>query len=211
MYTGFVQRGLPRSSPKNAAAPLYHETTRHVVAWGHGAQGGVRAAPRGAGSGWCAGYRSVVHLRLRWLAAGMRRSPDIGHPRGMMTRRDETRRDEPTSLLYHTTLENRLGLCFCLVRNRSNAMTEPVLFPVSQNNIPTSPLLSTGPSQCTLCNRLVVPFVGFSSVLSWHHPVVTAAKYLGPRRPCGRGCSYLPYCRHKARGWFSSPAASPAR
>ena len=23
MYTGFVQRGLPRSSPKNAAAPLY--------------------------------------------------------------------------------------------------------------------------------------------------------------------------------------------
>ena len=25
MYTGFVQRGLPRSSPKNAAAPLYDE------------------------------------------------------------------------------------------------------------------------------------------------------------------------------------------
>ena len=24
MYTGFVQRGLPHSSPKNAAAPLYH-------------------------------------------------------------------------------------------------------------------------------------------------------------------------------------------
>ena len=26
MYTGFVQRGLPRSSPKNAAAPLYQES-----------------------------------------------------------------------------------------------------------------------------------------------------------------------------------------
>ena len=25
MYTGFVQRGLPRSSPKNAAAPLYDD------------------------------------------------------------------------------------------------------------------------------------------------------------------------------------------
>ena len=25
MYTGFVQRGLPRSSPKNAAAPLYDQ------------------------------------------------------------------------------------------------------------------------------------------------------------------------------------------
>ena len=25
VYTGFVQRGLPRSSPKNAAAPLYHD------------------------------------------------------------------------------------------------------------------------------------------------------------------------------------------
>ena len=24
VHTGFVQRGLPRSSPKNAAAPLYH-------------------------------------------------------------------------------------------------------------------------------------------------------------------------------------------
>ena len=28
MYTGFVQRGLPRSSPKNAAAPLYHEVDK---------------------------------------------------------------------------------------------------------------------------------------------------------------------------------------
>ena len=27
MYTGFVQRGLPRSSPKNAAAPLYNDAS----------------------------------------------------------------------------------------------------------------------------------------------------------------------------------------
>ena len=36
-------------------------------------------------------------------------------------------------------------------------------------------------------------------------------KWIGPRRPCGRGCSCLPYCRHVACGQFSSPAAGPAR
>ena len=29
MHTGFVQRGLPRSSPKNAAAPLYNEKSNY--------------------------------------------------------------------------------------------------------------------------------------------------------------------------------------
>ena len=31
VYTGFVQRGLPRSSPKNAAAPLYKEMSRKLA------------------------------------------------------------------------------------------------------------------------------------------------------------------------------------
>ena len=39
MYTGFVQRGLPRSSPKNAAAPLYKERLRMLVSV-HGPSGG---------------------------------------------------------------------------------------------------------------------------------------------------------------------------
>ena len=30
MYTGFVQRVLPLSSPKNAAAPLYHDIDLHL-------------------------------------------------------------------------------------------------------------------------------------------------------------------------------------
>ena len=39
MYTGFVQRGLPRSSPKNAAAPLYQPpdpTSRFLLQWATG-------------------------------------------------------------------------------------------------------------------------------------------------------------------------------
>ena len=34
MHTGFVQRGLPRSSPKNAAAPLYNPDTIPLVVCG---------------------------------------------------------------------------------------------------------------------------------------------------------------------------------
>ena len=33
MYTGFVQRGLPRSSPKNAAAPLYKKRGEQMATW----------------------------------------------------------------------------------------------------------------------------------------------------------------------------------
>ena len=78
---------------------LLHETIHRFRLPRNQTRGGL-GAWRARGCARCASWcgeqmvRRLVYLRLRWLAAGMRRSPDIRHPREMMTRRDETRRDE---------------------------------------------------------------------------------------------------------------------
>jgi len=109
VHTGFVQRGLPRSSPKNAAAPLYEHTDGAVI-WFKFKPRIVHAAPveeigddeltaAGAGEG-----ASVTHPSKRdsdatpsepsKRAATSTARPEPVHPCGTRTQR--RRRDVTT-------------------------------------------------------------------------------------------------------------------